>query len=217
MKHREPEQSILVFPYCYSQPYYELEAWVKTKGIEKEDAMQWLERHGYIPCNMALDRIGIFPTKERAESTMEELCDTLENYPCRFIREKPLYMMMPPDKYIKEWSYRYSRLEDVSLVRNYAEKDYPFLGRPEGMIRHKIGDVVQVVEGQQAFWGVVGGIPPIYDGQNHGDWTDDCYSIWLTPNQKRRVRTHHVFDFLTSMPDYVEEFFSNVNNKAERI
>lgn len=211
MKHRESEQSVQVYPYWYSRPYYELEAWKKTKQLEKEEAMQWLQKHGHLPCNMALDRIGVFPTKEWAESTLKELCDTLENYPCRFIREKPLNMMMSPDKYIKEWSYHYTVLTDESLVRNYAGKDYPFLGRPEGMIRYKVGDIVQVVEDRHAFWGIVGGIPPIYDGQNHGDWTDDCYTIWLNPNQKSRVRAHHVFDFLAfPMPDYVKEFFSNV-------
>ena len=98
MKHREPEQSIQVFPYWYSSPYYEIEAWVKTKVMEKEDAMQWLQKHGYLPCNLTLDRIGIFPTKERAVSTLEELCDMFEDCPCRFLREKPLYMMMPPLK-----------------------------------------------------------------------------------------------------------------------
>ena len=120
MKHRDTERSIQVYPHWYSQPYYELEAWVETQLLKKEEAMQWLQKYGHLPCNMALGRIGVFPTKERAESASEELCDTLENYPCRFIREKPLYMMMPPDKYIKEWSYRFTLLEDESLVRNYG-------------------------------------------------------------------------------------------------
>ena len=214
MKHREPEQSIQVYPHFYSKPYYELEAWVKAKGQEREDAIQWQKKHGYLPSNIALDCVGVFPTRERAESAMEELSDTMENDPCCFIREKPLCMMMSPDKYIKEWSYEHNYLCDESLVRNYAGKDFPFLGRPKGMIRHKIGDIVQVVEDRQALWGVVGGIPPICDGQIHGDWTDDCYTIWLTPNQKRMVRAHHVFELLTfPIPNYVYDYLSNINFK----
>ena len=124
--------------------------------------------------------------------------------------------MMPPDKYIKEWSFYHNILMDESLVRNYSGADYLFLGRPKEMIRYRIGDVVQVVEDRQAFWGVVESLPPIYDRQNHGDWTDDCYTIRYTPNQKRRVRAHHVFDLLTSrIPDYVKEYFSNVRANLE--
>lgn len=214
MKHRESEQSIQVYPHCYSKPYYELEVWVKTEELKKEDAMQCLQQYGYLPCNISLDCIGTYPTKEQAEDDMETLYDTMRDYPCCFIREKPLCVMMSPGTYIKEWAYEHNLLKDESLVRNYAENDYPFLGRPKGMIKHDIGDIVQAVDDRQAFWGVIGGLPPVYDGQNHGDWTDDQYTVWLAPNQSRRVRAQHVFKSLTlHMPDYVREHLDSIISK----
>ena len=213
MKHRDFDDTIQVCTGLYSRPYYELEAWIETKELKKNDVMKWMQSHGHIPCNVALDRIGVFQTKEEAESCMSELLDTMENYPCCFIREKPLCVLMSPDKYIKEWSYKHSLLEDESLVRNYAEHEYPFWGRPKEMIRFNVGDIVQVVDDRQSFWGVVRETPPIFDGKKHGDWTDDQYTIWLSPNQSCRVPSHHVFHPLSfRIPDYVKDFFSNETN-----
>ena len=88
-------------------------------------------------------------------------------------------------------------------MRNYAERDYPFLGRPEEMIQHGEGDIVVAMEGDHVFWGVVGGLPPVYDGQEHGDWSDDQYLIWSAPGHHHHIRAHRVLCPWSVIPSFI--------------
>jgi hypothetical protein len=121
-----------------------------------------------------------------------------------------LFMMMPPGTYIKEWTYEHALLADESLVRNYAERDYPFLGRPQEMIQHSEGDIVVAVEADHAFWGVVGGLPPIYDGHEHGDWSDDQYLVWSAPGHHHHIRAHHVLCPWSPVPSFITPLLEGV-------
>lgn len=226
MKRRETNNnSIEVFPSYHSAPYYELEWWTKIGESSKEEAQKELENLGYIDANYRIDKIGVFETKERALSRLRECLDIVyemeeEDYfgpPYFFLREKPMYVMMDPHDYIKEWTYLYSFLEDESLVRNYCTSDYPFMGRPKEMIRHKVGDIVMVLEGNNSFWGVVYGVPRIYDGKPHGDYSDDQYTIYTSAGVHYHCLAHHVLSSGLYAPEYVEELLrAEFNDKVEQ-
>ena len=109
MKRRDPNSTLQVYPHIYSQPYYELEAWMETNPLDEEDALRCLETEGCIPCNVQKSFVGVFRTKEDAIIRMEELCeDEGEYFPYFFLRQKPLCMMMPTGTYIKEWTYEHA-------------------------------------------------------------------------------------------------------------
>ena len=210
MMKKETRNTIEVFPNVYSEPYYELEAWTKLGETNKEDALEQLKDQGKIDANYRINCVGMYHTKERALQEIEEfldfVCDTEEDYwgiPIFFLREKPLCSMLEPHSYIKEWTYVGSLLEDESLVRNYALQDYPFMGRPKEMIRHKVGDIVMVVEGNYSFWGVVASVPRTYDGKPHGDYSDDQYTIYTSTDCHCHCLAHHVLK--ASVPECVEE------------
>ena len=214
MKRRDPANTVQVYPHIYSQPYYELEAWMEEEPLDKEDAKDCFESEGRFFCNLRKSLVGVFPTKEDAVGRMEELCEDEGDYfPYFFLREKPLCVMMPTDTYIKEWTFEHALLADESLVRNYAKRDYHFLGRPKEMIRHKVGDIVVAVEGDHAFWGVVGGLPPVYDGQEHGDWSDDQYLIWSAPEHHHHIRAHHVLCPWSVIPDFITPLLENIGER----
>lgn len=209
MMKKETRNTIEAFPNVYSEPYYELEAWTKVGETDREDALNQLEDQGEIDANYRIDCVGVFHTKERALEEIEEFLDIVhdtEEYvglPIFLLREKPLCSMLEPYSYIKEWTYVGSRLIDESLVRNYGLWNYPFMGRPKEMIRHKVGDIVMVVEGNYAFWGVVAGVPRTYDGKPHGDYSDDQYTIYTSNNCHSHCLAHHVLE--ASVPEYIEE------------
>jgi len=211
MKRRDPQSTLQVYPHIYSQPYYELEAWIETDPLDREDALRCFETEGCIPCNVQKNLVGVFTAKEDAICSMEELCeDEGEHFPFFLLRQKPLCMMMPAGTYVKEWTFVHALLEDESLVRNYAENDYIFLGRPKEMIHHSEGDIVVVVEDNRAFWGVVGGLPPVYDGQGHGDWSDDQYLVWSAPGHHHHIRAHHVLHPWSSIPSFITTLLAGI-------
>lgn len=209
MKKREKENSIQVFSGIYSAPYYELEAWSEEERvIGEEDKKCVLEDFynydGFIKAKHYRDSIGVYLTKERALQAMDELldCDD-ENFSYFFIREKPLCIMMEPMDYIKEWLYYRGSLIDESLVRNYSSLE-TFRGRPKEMIRFQVGDIAIELGDGSSCWGVVASVPPVYDGKNHGDYSDDQYAFYTAernhghPLAHRLVRPWYV-------PDYIEE------------
>ena len=214
MKRRDPNSTLQVYPHIYSQPYYELEAWMVTNPMDEENALRCFETEGAIPCNVRKSLVGVFPTKEDAIIRMEELCeDEGAHFPYFFLRQKPLCMTMPIGTYIKEWTFEHALLADESLVRNYAERDYPFLGRPQEMIQHSEGDIVVAVEADHAFWGVVGGLPPVCDGQEHGDWSDDQYLIWSAPEHHHHIRAHHVLHPWSPVPSFITPLFEGIGRR----
>ena len=151
----------------------------------------------------------MYHTKERALEEIDMFLDIVhdtEEYldlPIFLLREKSLCITLKPHSYIKEWTYDGKFLIDESLVRNYALQDYPFMGRPKEMIRHKVGDIVMVVEDGCSFWGVVASVPRTYDGKPHGDYSDDQYTIYTSAGCHSHCLAHHVLE--ASVPECVEE------------
>lgn len=214
MKQREKENTIQVFPHVYSSPYYELEAWAELETVkDEEDKKCILEDFAhsgdFINADHTRECLGVFLTKERALTRMEELLDCEdENYSYFFIREKPLYTMMRPFDHIKEWLYYRGLLVDESLVRNYEYDDNfleTFRGRPKEMIRFKVGDIaIELGEDGSSYWGVVASVPPICDGKNHGDYSDDQYALYTSEYNHSHVLAHRLVH-PQHIPDYIEE------------
>ena len=80
MKRRDPNSTLQVCPNIYSQPYYELEAWIETNPLDEENALRCFETEGHIPCNLRKSLVGVFPTKEDAIIRMEEMCEDEGEY-----------------------------------------------------------------------------------------------------------------------------------------
>lgn len=232
MNHRDTKPNVLIHKGLYSSTIYEMEVWSLANDREytDEEYEEQLKYNGYLDCGLRRESVGLFPTKERAlehlkmmhEGTFakdRELC-------CAFIREKAMSCMMQPDDYIKEWTYVDGLLLDESLVRNFAEQEYPFCGRPKEMIRFKRGDIVMIPDIYNGHWGIVWGTPvtPEYIkeinkrferkfrdiGKEYSrmDWSDDQYII-LTNGEDymvshEHILAHHVLP-AWSVPEYVRK------------
>lgn len=209
MKQREKENTIKVFPCIYSSPYYELEAWIELGTVEDEEGKKCIledfANEGFLNADHIRDGLGVFLTKESALMRMEELLDCEdERYSYFFIREKPQCVMMNPADYIKEWLYYRGQLVDESLVRNYGSME-TFRGRPKEMIRFNVGDIAIELGGDgSSYWGVVASVPPIYDGRNHGDYSDDQYAFYTSEHNHTHVLAHRLIR-PWHIPDYIEE------------
>ena len=214
MKQREKENTIQVFPSIYSSPYYELEAWIELENDEDEEDKKCIledfaQYEDFINANHTRDSLGVFLTKERALTAMEEALDCEDmNYSYFFIREKPLCVMMHPSDYIKEWLYCRGLLVDESLVRNYDYDDNAleaFRGRPKEMIRFNVGDIaIELGEDGSSYWGVVASVPRTCDGKSHGDYSDDQYAIYTSEYNHTHVLAHRLVH-PRHIPDYIEE------------
>ena len=213
MKQREKENTVQVFPHIYSSPYYELEAWVELETVEDEEdkkcILEDFANEKFFNANHIRESLGVFLTKERALTEMEDLLDCEdERYSYFFIREKPLYVMMNPSDYIKEWLYYRGQLVDESLVRNYDYDDHfleTFRGRPKEMIRFNVGDIAIELSGDgSSYWGVVASVPPTCDGKNHGDYSDDQYAFYTSEYNHSHVLAHRLVR-PWHIPDYIEE------------
>jgi len=175
------KKTIEVYPQCFSSPHYEVEVWEK-----KADTF-------------CIRYVGVYPSLQRAKMALNELYDALydeatnQQMPYAYIREKANCILMRPGTYLKEWAYKYGILISESLVRNYDESNNPFWGRPKELINHQIGNSVLVLEQGEVFHGTIVELPPLKDGQLHGDWRNDCYTIRISPTVTRSFLAHHVF------------------------
>lgn len=218
MEQREKENTVQVFPNIYRTPYYELEAWVKYELVEDEEdkkcVLEDFADEGFINADHIRRNMGVFLTKEQALTQMEKMLNYAdENFSYFFIREKPLCTMLERMKgcgYIKEWLYYRGQLIDESLVRDYDYDGHnleTFHGRPEDMIRFKVGDIAVELGGDgSSYWGIVASVPPIYDGKNHGDYSDDQYTFYTSEDCHRHVLAHRLVHPI-HIPDYVQELF----------
>ncbi|MCQ2243152.1 MAG: hypothetical protein MJZ32_02720 [Bacteroidaceae bacterium] len=230
MKHKYAKESVMIRRGLYSTTIYEMEVWSLANDNEysEEDYLEQLKSDGCMSCGLHKEKVGLFETKERALDCLnmisEDPWDSDRDLYCTFIREKAMYCLMNQRDYLKEWTYIYSQLHDESLVRNYAEDENPFLGRPKDMVRFKHGDIVMVADNYDGHWGIVYGSPitkeEIKDvnerieketgmpGTKYSimDWSDDSYLI-LT-NEKgfngghEHILAHHVIPPL-SVPGVV--------------
>ena len=225
MKQREKNNTIRVYPHIYSSPYYELETWIDLENAEDEDEDElendkdeerkkriledFANNKDFIKANHPRVRIEVCPTKKRALTDMDEVIDYDDHiHSYFFIREKPLYVMMQPSDYIKEWVYWRGLHIDESLVCNYEYDDNfqeAFRGRPKEMIRFNVGDIaIELGEDGSSYWGVVASVPPTCDGKSHGDYSADRYTIYTSEHNHRHVLAHRLVR-PWRIPDYIEE------------
>ena len=186
--------SIKVCNGVYSGSIYELCIWEKPDEESEqsdEDIMTEMRENGYVVCTNYDFSTGFYDKRESAEQALDEwfdwCCDKGTSIDFALIRQRVNYCQMYPTDYVKEWSYNsFLRVVDETLVRNYNPKENPFFGRPEEMIRLKIGDVVKVFSRDNAYWGIVCALPftPKEASERKNfpfDYTDDCYVV-LTDN-----------------------------------
>lgn len=232
MNHRDTKESVLIRKGLYSSTIYEMELWSLANDQEytDEEYEEQLKYNGYLDCGLRRESVGLFPTKERALEDLEMMCEDpfakdRELY-CAFIRERAMYCMMLPNDYLKEWTYVHGLLRDESLVRNFAEEENPFGGRPKEMIRFKKGDIVMIPDRHEGHWGIVYDTPitPEYIKEVNDriesetgvrgtkfsgmDWSDDQYTI-LTNGEDymashEHILAHHVLPAV-HVPEYVRK------------
>lgn len=239
MKRQEEKETIQVHQSVYSSPIYELEVWGRFLDNEytAEDYKIELEYYGELSSRMFCMGVGLYPTHERALQAIHMLYDDPiegQELTAMFIRQKPLCCLLQRVEYIKEWSYQHGYLVDESIVRNYDERYYTFYGRPEGMIHHKVGDIVQYYYGDGLYWGIIDAVPPtieyvkeLYDriAAEEGEslhrvpmlgWSDDSYRILISNKLEshEHIPAHHVFEPFEPVPDFVRELLTESFRKA---
>ncbi len=220
-----------VFNGRYSGAIYELCIWEKPSEESEpsdEDIITEMRENGCVVCANYDFSTGFYNTRERAEQALgewSEWCfDVGVSIDFALIRQRVSYCQMNPSDYVKEWSYnKFLKAVDETLVRNYALKENPFLGRPEEMIRLKIGDIVKVFCRDSAYWGIVYALPftPKEVSKKKDfpfDYTDDCYII-LTDNtgydSHEHVPSHRVIKpYPTEAPLKVRELLEEGLAKA---
>lgn len=228
MNHRDTKESVLIRTGIYSSTIYEMEIWTlaNDQNYTDEEFEQQLKDCDCMGCGLRRESVGLFPTKERALEDLEMMYEDpfaqdRELY-CAFIRERAMYCMMQPDEYIKEWTYVNGLLVDESLLRNFAEDENPFCGRPQEMIRFKRGDIVMIPDEHDGHWGIVCGTPltpenieemdkraqrkfgDIGKVPSRKDWSDDQYTILTSENSHEHILAHHVLP-AWDVPEYVRE------------
>lgn len=243
MNHRDSQKSVLIRTGLYSTTLFEMEVWALADNREYTDEgyREQLENSGWMNCGLSREAVGLFPTKERAlehlDMMYEDPYDKDRELYCAFIREKAMHCMMQPNDYIKEWTYVYGLLHDESLVRNYAEDENPFHGRPKEMIRFTRGDIVMIPDSYSGHWGIVWDTPisPEYIKETNDrieretgvrgnkfsgmDWSDDQYTI-LTNNEDymtshEHILAHHVLP-ARHVPEYVRKILEKGYNNIPR-
>lgn len=245
MKHRDTTQSVLICTGLYSTTIFEMEIWsiAKKHQYTNEEYLKQIEDTGCMNCGLRRERVGLFPTKERALEDLDMMYEDSfgvdKDLYCAFIREKAMCCMMHPSDYLKEWTYVYGLLRDESLVRNFAEKENPFCGRPKEMVRFKKGDIVMIPDMCGGHWGIVWETPVTPDfiqevndrieretgvpGTKYStmDWSDDHYTILTNgggfEGGHEHVLAHHVLPAPTNVPDFVCEILeSNLHAISSR-
>lgn len=232
MKHRETKQSVLIRTGLYSSTIFELEVWTlaNDSGFSDEEFEEQIKRSSCMDCGLRREMVGLFPTKDCALEHLEMMYE--DPFPndrelyCAFIREKAMHCMMQPNDYIKEWTYVHGLLHDESLVRNYAEDENPFGGRPKEMVRFKKGDIVMIPNKYDGHWGIVYETPITpedikelnernekktgvrVNNYSHLDWSDDQYTILVNcedgTTSHEHILAHHVLP-ASHVPEYVQE------------
>jgi hypothetical protein len=143
--------------------------------------------------------------------------------------------MMHPGEYLKEWTYKYCYLHDESIVRNFAEWENPFMGRPQEMIHFKRGDIVMIPDDYAGHWGIVWGTPMTpeqyekvnerinqgHDGDTMArkwrlDWSDDNYTILINADgAHEHIPAHHVLPHDGRIPNFVRKTLMEGLRRAE--
>lgn len=232
MKHRDTKKSVLIRTGLYSSTIYEMEVWTLANDQDYTDEQynEQLADSDYMYCGLRKESVGLFPTKECALEHLGMMYDDPfaedRDLYCAFIREKAMNCMMQSTDYIKEWTYVNGLLVDESLVRNFAEDENHFCGRPKEMIRFKKGDIVMIPDSYKGHWGIVWGTPltpeHIKEATNRieremdirgdkfsmMDWSDDQYTILTNVKgcmvSHEHILAHHVLPAV-HVPQYVRK------------
>lgn len=243
MKHRDTRQSVQIYPGCYSSTLFEMELWSLSNNLEytDEEYLEQLMDDGCMDCGLHKEHVGLFKTKERALDDLgmmyEDPWDSDKELYCAFVRERAMCCMMHQGDYLKEWTYIWGELKDESIVRNYAENDNPFHGRPEKMVRFKRGDIVMIPEEYGGHWGIVWGTPiskeQVEKINEHVeredsisdrtppilDWSDDSYVILTNGKDPlyghEHILAHHVLPPEYIIPGFVCNTLEDILHKAE--
>lgn len=219
----------------YSGSVYEMETWIRCDKNEPsdEDIVAEMHEQGFVSCANYERHVGYYPTRQRAEETLDELHESCweQDHDLDFavIRQKVMYVQMAPTDYIKEWTYGWDTKHtpiDETLVRNYDLDRNPFMGRPKEMIRHKVDDIVIVYNDGEAYWGIVCALPPTPEEVKENpertlDYSDDCYTIITSDtglNSHEHVPSHRVMkaDWLRPPKRVVELLKEALKNKTFR-
>lgn len=201
----------------------------QMKTFSVNDYREQLERDGRMVGPWYRTSIGYYPSRLHAEQAfgkvVEKAFEEESSIDFVFIRQKAMGLQKEPHAYIKEWSYNGDLLvQDESLVRNYDVDTIGFYGRPPEMIRHKVGDIVNVVDDYGYHWGIVCELPMTPDeaarlnerasrrstkivGESIFDYSDDQYVI-LTNDREymsshEHILSHHIFPPVITPPDFV--------------
>ena len=242
MNHRDTKESVLIRTGLYSSTIYEMEIWTLANELDytDEEYEEQLKRSGWMSCGLRRESVGLFTTKERALDHLDMMyedsfAEDRELY-CAFIRERAICCMMQSYEYIKEWTYVNRLLVDESIVRNFAEEENYFLGRPKEMIRFKRGDIVMIPDTDNGHWGIVWGTPVTPENvqemnkrleRKYGDiglemlglgWDDDQYTILTNSDDymvsHEHILAHHVLSSYKGTPEYVREVLEKALDKC---
>lgn len=244
MKYRDFTETIHPYNYMTSSCCYEMELWVYDRNYEytEEEIKRGLcSTHG-IEVPAYRSSTGIYRTKDDALMFLKMISDDYyekddEDILLAYIRQKPINVQMGADAYLKEWTYVNEWLHDESIVRNYDVNNNRFFGRPKEMIRHKVGDIVIVVDGNNAHWGIVYALPPtpeeaklkndraltkghVYEDRSMLDYSDDSYIILISDGcylaSHQHIQAHHVIPSLNiEVPDIVRKVLEEGLKKAK--
>ena len=234
------DSTIKVCEGLFSTSIYEMDVWTLPTDNEdsEEDYMWQLENEGHMDCGLRRELTGLFRTKEWALEDLDKALNNRDgnrNIYCTFIRERTLNCMMLPGEYLKEWIYKYCYLHDESIVRNFAERENPFMGRPQEMIHFKRGDIVMIPDDYAGHWGIVWGTPMTpeqyekmnerinqgHDGDTMArmwrlDWSDDNYTILINADgDHEHILAHHVLPHDGRIPNFVRKTLMEGLRRAE--
>lgn len=101
--------SVKVCEGVYSGSIYEMETWVRRDKEDKrsdEEIIEETKELGYVTCAYYERRVGYYPSRLRAEQTLDEMHESCWesdlNLDFAVIRQKVSHIQMDPTDYIKE-------------------------------------------------------------------------------------------------------------------
>lgn len=244
MKHKDFTQVVHPYDNIATTCCYEMEIWgyAMQQEYTEEDIKEDISQYGKIRLRSYHNSSSIYRSKEDALEFLEMIYDDYyeddeEDILVVYIRQKTINLQMPVNSYLKEWTYDGFYLQDESIVRNCDPEENKFFGRPKEMIRHKIGDIVIVAEGNDAHWGIVYALPPtpdyvknlndnalakghVYENGSMLDYSDDCYIILTNDGDymqsHEHILAHHIVsEWGIRVPENVENLLRVGLKKAQ--
>lgn len=231
--------SVQIYPTITSSTIFEMTVWYRNlepATNTAEDYREMIEQEGVMRDQCYEITIGHYPSLQKAQEALIEEFDYVydsgrQRICFAIIREKAMYMQMEPGHYLNEWSFEQAHMVDQSLVRNYDLDNNRFYGRPADRIRHKIGDIVRCIGGDDVFWGIICALPPTVEyvsalnertkasreardipWDSMLDYSDDQYVILTNDGDYMQSHTHilshRVFKPDFAVPDEVRKILT---------